>query len=511
MADTTEIEKTSPPMYDIKSPLDVSKFNPVAASSDPEVAKQQQKILDSQDQLAQSLEDRYSNPNWFKVAAGFLKPQLGGFAASLGSASEALGQNVESQRAIAPTIQRMRAEVAQGRLGMETAKSQYQALQDYNQKGKDDTTELQRILAMSPSSDVGKAILEKMRLDQSQREKVGFGLDTAIKATTAMAKDPMLQLGDYTKFQLQSNPEQAAAKQAEFAKAVEASRPPQVAQAQWDAMDRYEKMSAASEYAKAQREAGMGTEEALRQKANTAPERLGLLRSIRDLALGSGLSDSKDSEGNVMTGQQQIGALLNKFGGNNPMEVFARAAADGKLGETLAGVDTYARQMGMSEAAKDKFQVLVKLLAENQVALRGASLNPTDAFGTLQQTASPNIGNSQRALVTLVDLMGHAEKNAQEKYNYAKENKLPYGSLENNIGYTNLMSKYAKEHADIATGNPMSNAPDWYNPSSGNVTSKPSPKAQSAAAGASQERPKERNLGGKTWVLQPDNTYKVKE
>ena len=39
-----------------------------------------------QDALATSitaLEQRYANPNWFNVAAGFFKPQLGGFGASL--------------------------------------------------------------------------------------------------------------------------------------------------------------------------------------------------------------------------------------------------------------------------------------------------------------------------------------------------------------------------------------------------------------------------------------------
>jgi hypothetical protein len=64
--------------------------------------------------ILKALEDRYAQPNWFKVAAGFLKPQLGGFAASLGSASEALGENVEQQRAMALPIAEVRAKLAQG-------------------------------------------------------------------------------------------------------------------------------------------------------------------------------------------------------------------------------------------------------------------------------------------------------------------------------------------------------------------------------------------------------------
>ncbi len=78
-------------------------------------------LQEYQDSLAaqiKSLEDRYSNPNWFKVAAGFLKPQLGGFAASLGSASEALGENVEAGRAAALPIAQMRSQLAQAKIAM---------------------------------------------------------------------------------------------------------------------------------------------------------------------------------------------------------------------------------------------------------------------------------------------------------------------------------------------------------------------------------------------------------
>jgi len=64
--------------------------------------------------ILRALENRYSQPNWFKVAAGFLKPQLGGFAASLGSASEALAENIEQQRAMALPIAEVRAKLAQG-------------------------------------------------------------------------------------------------------------------------------------------------------------------------------------------------------------------------------------------------------------------------------------------------------------------------------------------------------------------------------------------------------------
>ena len=57
-----------------------------------------QNLQNAQQKVSDALEHRYDNPNWFNVAAGFAKPQLGGFLASLGSASEAMGQNQEEQR-----------------------------------------------------------------------------------------------------------------------------------------------------------------------------------------------------------------------------------------------------------------------------------------------------------------------------------------------------------------------------------------------------------------------------
>ena len=86
-------------------------INPTGAN--PQALQEYQDSLEAQ---IKSLEDRYSNPNWFKVAAGFLKPQLGGFAASLGSASDALGENVEAGRAAALPIAQMRSQLAQSRI-----------------------------------------------------------------------------------------------------------------------------------------------------------------------------------------------------------------------------------------------------------------------------------------------------------------------------------------------------------------------------------------------------------
>jgi len=76
----------------------------------------QEQLQDYNDAIEKNigaLEQRYAEPNYFKIAAGFAKPQLGGFLASLGSAAEAHGDTVEKQRAMAFPIARMRTELAQ--------------------------------------------------------------------------------------------------------------------------------------------------------------------------------------------------------------------------------------------------------------------------------------------------------------------------------------------------------------------------------------------------------------
>jgi hypothetical protein len=88
--------------------MDMTKINPYGVDDErlTELRDAQQKSIDA-------LQNRYDKPNWFKVAAGFAKPQLGGFLASLGSASEALGENVEQQRAQQLPISQMKIQMAQ--------------------------------------------------------------------------------------------------------------------------------------------------------------------------------------------------------------------------------------------------------------------------------------------------------------------------------------------------------------------------------------------------------------
>jgi hypothetical protein len=97
--------------------------NPTGVGTNPDISAALEKYNESIEDYAKQLEQRYARPNLYKVAAGFLKPQLGGFAASLGSASEAMGEQEELQRAISPTVAQMRSQLALNQYGLSQSKA----------------------------------------------------------------------------------------------------------------------------------------------------------------------------------------------------------------------------------------------------------------------------------------------------------------------------------------------------------------------------------------------------
>jgi hypothetical protein len=445
------------PKYSLSS--DPSKVNPYGAPEE-QLNEYQQSL---KDQIA-ALEQRYAQPNWFKIAAGFAKPQLGGFMASLGSASEALGENVEQERAAALPIAQMRAQLAQSNILTGQNKTQADKFAAWKASGLPmDGTTYADIVAYNKDSPIAEAAKKYF-------EGAKAGLDITTSAAEATARLPQLgtALENYTKFQLNPDADVKAIKQSQdnYINQLNNAMPPQMEKATWMALSIPDKQKAVDEYARRQLENGMNTEAGIQQQAIQAPSRLALLGSIRDLAMGVGLKDI-EKDGKVISGRDQMAPLFNYFGGNNPFDVLSNAAANGKLGERLADIDKYARQSAMSPEARDHFQKLSKLLAENQLTLRNSAVNPTDQFSALQMAGTPNIANTQTALVTLVDLMGHGEKNLLDKYRYVLDNRVPFRQLGVDPDYLAKQSEYAKEHRKIATSNPFENPPSWYNPAAG--------------------------------------------
>lgn len=150
----------------LTSAMDLSKL-PIYGTTENQI----QELRDAQQQALQALEQRYAEPNWFKVAAGFAKPQLGGFLASLGSASEALGENVEQQRAQQLPIAQMRAQLAQTNLLLGQNKTVSDMLTERRQKNQPITPEfVSEVTARAPESSIAKSLAAEIGTQQKQQE-----------------------------------------------------------------------------------------------------------------------------------------------------------------------------------------------------------------------------------------------------------------------------------------------------------------------------------------------------
>jgi len=143
-------------------------INPAGASQAD--LEEYQKSLEAQ---ISALEQRYAQPNWYKVAAGFLKPQLGGFAASLGSAAEAAGENLEMQRASALPIAQMRSQLAQSKILTGQNKTVADMVAEHLGSGKQLTPEfVAEVNRIAPDSPSAKALTAQLAASQKQRELV---------------------------------------------------------------------------------------------------------------------------------------------------------------------------------------------------------------------------------------------------------------------------------------------------------------------------------------------------
>jgi len=121
----------------------------------------QQEYQNALRQSLTALEERYARPNWFKIAAGFAKPQLGGFMAGLGSAAEAMGENIEQQRAAELPISQLRAQLAMSKIGMGQNKlvaDKFQEWKDQGSKPEDLMALRDLAMATAPNAPVTAAI-----------------------------------------------------------------------------------------------------------------------------------------------------------------------------------------------------------------------------------------------------------------------------------------------------------------------------------------------------------------
>lgn len=466
MAETTNVEQ---PIYDIKSPLDFSKINPVG-SDVPDIRQKQQAALDAQEKFAKTLEDRYAQPNYFKIAAGFLKPQLGGFGASLGSAAEALGSQAEQQRAIAPTIERMRAEVAAGQLGLSQRTEQERALREFDTSGGKDMTKLRQIYSLDPNSPVAKSIEKRPDFETARRAETGFGIDLQKE----VMKNPGIVIQDPNYAYINSTPEKAA----EYKAKVDSATPPGYTPQEWGAMSFAKREEAVAKYANEKSKEGMTEGDKYALQAGQAHDILDDVASLRQLALDPSLKPvfSLFQNGDLFS---QIRAAAAE----NPGK--AQSAIEGLVAAKMAELKN------VDEPTRAKADKLIKDIASLEVRLRGSLSNPTDQASFLNSQRSPTLGNSQTGFVGILDQIAF---NSARDIGLAKlhNHLIKQGVSARDAAYSDALENYRNEtrkvKMELAKGDyDLKVTPSWYDTRSQNP--KPAEKAPAAAPASTAATP----------------------
>ena len=422
---------------------DPSRINPTGAAQ--EDLSEYQKSLDEQ---IKSLEQRYSNPNWFKVAAGFLKPQLGGFAASLGSASEALGENVEQQRAAALPIAQMRSQLAQSKILTGQNKLQSDEFEKWRSSGQPmDEATYARIVSLQPESAVAKAAKGFFDAAQTRAGTTQTKVNTAIQGQKAVADNPYIVLNDpmFKGTVAEPSPDQVK----KYDQDLNAARPKDMPIEQWNAMGYTDKASAVAKYAASQTMEGMEEEAKSSLLAKNADNLLDDLTTLRTLAVDPKLNPifSLFKNGDALG---MFRAYLDKNPGN------AQAAVEGLTAAAMQNLQNPDKE---TRAKVDK---LIKGIARLEVGLRGSNVNPTNAFQELNSAGSPSLANSQAGFVGILDQLGLQAKRDIDLHDLRVNSKIPSRALLTSAESRALRQKYRDEAEALAKSYATDVTPSWY-------------------------------------------------
>jgi hypothetical protein len=438
----TEAEKVMSGLSGLAQPINPTNLTP------DNLSEYQKSLQDAMD----SLKKRYEEPNWFNVAAGFLKPQLGGFAASVGSASQALGQNLESQRQSEIPIAAMKAEM--GRVGL-------------IQKQKNDADQL--LKAQDPNKPIPANVITQLakldpdaanaaikgneeltRLEQQKQTTVATTGDV-LRNQAAIAQNPWLHgINDEISSISKKSPEEAAATVAKLDKA----RPTSIDPLTWNGLPPEEKLDKINTYAASQAKLGMEEEAKARDQALGARAFTPKLLTIRGLVTGNGPDDPNNLVG-----------VLGQFQGNTLFDLIAREV--NKNGLTNGGIgkdlETSLANLKATPAQINNLQVLIKELASLQADQRDVANNPTNLYQTLRKEGSPTITNTGNAIVRMMDMLALGSRHDQDAFGARIDSGIDARHMDTPTGdLAKMATAYAKARKELAKQDPINEVPSFY-------------------------------------------------
>jgi hypothetical protein len=450
-----------------KSPLNYKEMHTAGVGTDPRATSAFVGANQGQEELAAALERRFAQPNLFKISAALAKPQLGGFAASWGSAMEELGKQEEASRAVAPTVARMRAEVAAGQLPLAQNLSQQEAFKKFQANPTPEAGI--EVLNWSKDSPAAKAVLEYFPQLHTIAGTRSTNVNTAITGQRAVAENPYLVLNDpiFKGTVAEVKPDQLA----NYEKKLNDAAPKDIDPAVWASMGIAEKQAAIGQYSTKQVLSGLDEEKKSEFLARNADNLLNDLTYLRTLAVDPKLAPmfSMFKNGDAVG---MLRAFLDKNPGNTQAAVEGLTAA---AMEQLKNAD---------EATRAKADKLIKGIARMEINLRSSSVNPTNAFQELNTNQSPSLQNSQAGFIGILDQMGLQAKHDIDRHDLRVESNIPARKMLTGPEARTLENRLREEQIALAKSNPMdfSVVPSWYKPAASAAAVKNKEKSQKAVS-----------------------------
>jgi len=437
MADKVEYPLSSFPE---KSVLDFKKMNIAGVGDDPAITKSYQEALQAQNDLATSLEQRFAQPNYFKIAAGFAKPQLGGFLASLGSASEAMGENVESQRAIQPTIARMRAETAAGQLPLAQRTKQQELFKEWQQTK--DIKLAGQIYSLDPTSSFAEAV-------KGQIDAAATQVATATEAEGAMQQFPNIDLNAFI-----GNDQP---KKTEKAKNDLISN---ISSKGYYSKDDLKLKSINDLLAIADKQNNQFFERSVENAKDAASTIDIATTQLQNLGVSRQLASSP-----------RLDKLLGLQSGTTALSALFGWIASGKEGD-YSKLDELARKLAQDDPrAFSDFQILQKSLATSLATAREGVQNPSVAIQSLLSKTTPDVRMSKIAILKLLDLQANEYNQQLNRANLfsssqdAEGKQLDPNKIRTSQPYKNITTESNDRKKAILDNKFMDmRLPDFYSP-----------------------------------------------
>jgi hypothetical protein len=426
----------------VSNPLvDYAKLNPAGVGQDRIISNARDEIIGGTEDYIKSLEDRYAQPNWFKVAAGFAKPQLGGFMASLGSALEPLGENLEQQRAIQPTIAQLRLQNAVGREGLaqrtEAQRMLDQAVAKPNGLTSEDVANIRKF-----HPETGEIAQQKFTNQQSifsNRMDELRASNSKLEAYQKLPKDFVDMYYDTVHIipnESKNTKPQPTSEQTSTFK----NTPPlgfQGNQEDWNQMSVEEQQKARAAIQASHAETDRANLEKFGSNTKAAQSAMGVQESLYELS-----------------GKPGMEKILGLFSGAGPLASLGRLAESGTFPKA---VETARAQLIANRATPEElndFVTLASLVQSNINLIRRTQQNPTNYLTEIDEASGPSTKDPVDAFRRKVALMLHDSQYHVDQYKvYQKARKNGVSADDFLLSPENeeFQKQHTKNHVQIAT------------------------------------------------------------